>query len=33
MDLLKNMIKEKGYDVYSLARIKSLKDNKIEFVD
>lgn len=26
-------LEEKGYDVYSLARIKSLKDNKIEFVD
>jgi len=26
-------LEEKGYDVYSLARISSLKDNKIEFVN
>lgn len=26
-------LEEMGYDVYSLARIKSLKNNKIEFID
>ena len=26
-------LEDRGYEVYSLARIKSLKDNKIEFVD
>lgn len=26
-------LEDLGYDIYSLARIKSLKDNKIEFVD
>ena len=29
----RNILEEKGYDVYSLARISSLKDNKIEFVN
>ena len=29
----RKILDDLGYDVYSLARIKSLKDNKIEFVD
>ena len=29
----RKILEDLGYDVYSLARIKSLKDNKIEFVD
>ena len=29
----RKLLDEAGYDVYSLARIQSLKGNKIEFVD
>ena len=29
----RKLLEDKGYEIYSLARIKSLKDNKIEFVD
>ena len=29
----RKILEEKGFEIYSLARIKSLKDNKIEFVD
>ncbi len=29
----RKLLDESGYEVYSLARIKSLKDNKIEFAD
>ena len=29
----RKLLEEKGYDIYSLARIKSLQNNKIEFVD